>query len=89
METFYWKGIEGEGWAGGAAKPPRVRMPVIMVNSTGCPCRRHGFSSHHPHGDSQLSVPPAPTDPTSSSDLWGYQVGTRCTHIYADKYSYT
>lgn len=34
------EGVEGGGWSGGSAKPPRVRMPVIMVNSTGCSCRR-------------------------------------------------
>lgn len=36
------------------------------VVSTGCSCRRQGFSSQHPHSSSQLLVSPGPGDSTLS-----------------------
>ena len=65
-----------EGWRDGSA-----------LKSTGCSSRRPGFNTQHPHSSSQLSVTPAPGDPTPSDVFRHPQVITHV--IYAGIYTLT
>jgi hypothetical protein len=59
-----------------------------VVKSIGCSSRGSEFYSLHPHGDSQLSITPAPMDPTPSfslrcySHICGTQTYMQTKHSY-------
>lgn len=54
-----------------------------------CSYREHGFDSHHPPGQFQLSVTPSVGDLTHFSDLHGYKAYMWYTATHVGKHSYT